>query len=75
MNFMASASTDPPKILWSVRDLSKRTGLSERTISRLTAPNGDLKCARVGRRCLYDPIDVQAFLESLKVESTDEVRD
>ncbi|MHC4563395.1 MAG: helix-turn-helix domain-containing protein, partial [Planctomycetota bacterium] len=39
--------------------------LSERTLWGLTK-RGNIRCVRVGRRVLYDPADLRAFIEDRK---------
>lgn len=55
----------------SRREVSKQTGLSERTIQNLTAPNGPLPCVRIGRRVLYRPSDLEAFLQARSTASVE----
>jgi len=52
-------------LLIGIREAAQALGLSERTLWDLTKA-GEIPHVRVGRRVLYDPNDLRAWVESLK---------
>ena len=52
-------------LLLGTRRAAAVLGLSERTLWRLTK-SGEVPHVRIGRRVLYDPDDLRAWVESLK---------
>jgi predicted DNA-binding transcriptional regulator AlpA len=57
------------KILWSCVELKEMTGLANRTIWGHISPRGSLRCVRVGRRVLFRPQDVNAWIEKMQQEA------
>lgn len=53
----------------SRREVAKRLALCEKTVQNLTAPRGPIPCVRIGRRVLYRPTDIEAFLAKRADES------
>ena len=51
--------------LLDVKAVSGRLGISERKLWELTN-RGEVACVRIGRRVLYDPVDVEAFVQKQK---------
>lgn len=49
------------KLVWSLDDAARATGLSRRKLSALIA-RGELPARRLGRRILLDPLVVKAAL-------------
>lgn len=54
------------QILMNVVDAAKAMGISERTIWTLTQRHS-LPCVRIGRRVLYDPLDLQKWIDMQKI--------
>ena len=52
-------------LLLNARDTAKALSISERKLWELTNA-GDIPSVRIGRRVLYDPGDLQAWIESKK---------
>lgn len=46
--------------------------ISPRTLEKMRLTGSPLRFVRVGRRCLYDPADVAAYVEASKFASTAE---
>jgi excisionase family DNA binding protein len=67
-----TAITSQPKFLLSVAETAKALGLSRKKLWEITAPRGDLPCIRVGRRVLYSPADVVAWIERQKLQQHQE---
>ena len=61
-----SESTTSPSALLSARDAAKHLGISTRTLWSITAPRGTLPVVKIGARCLYDPADLQRYVETQK---------
>ena len=58
---------DDDCLLWNARKTAEAMAVSERTLDRLTVPNGTLPCIRLSARCKrYDPADVQAWIRANK---------
>jgi len=53
--------------LLTIAETAKALRLSVRTVHAITAPRGELPCIRLGRRKLYNPADVEAFVASCRV--------
>jgi excisionase family DNA binding protein len=70
------ASAKQPSLLWTAGEAAEALNISERTLSRITAPHGTLRAIRFGggkRPILrYRIADVEAWLESKVNESTPE---
>jgi len=58
----ASAKPASPKLLLSAREAARALSICEKTLWSLTRPRGNLPCVRIGRRCLYDPRDLEAWI-------------
>lgn len=57
---------DPPlndRAAWSLQDTARALGLSIRTVQHLVR-RGELPVARIGRRLLFSPERIRAWLES-----------
>jgi hypothetical protein len=52
-------------MLMDARRAATALGVAPRTLWQLTK-NGRVRCARIGRRTLYDPKDLEQFVESAK---------
>ena len=59
--------------LLTIAETAKALRLSIRTVHAITAPRGELPCIKLGRRRLYDPADVEAFVASRRVGGTSPV--
>lgn len=55
--------TPIPRLLLSRDEAAVAIGLSVRELDDLTAPRGPLRCVRVGRRVLFSPLAIQAWIE------------
>ncbi len=53
-------------LLWISREVAARVRVCERTVWEATK-RGELRSVRIGRRVLYDPKDVKAWIASRKV--------
>ncbi len=68
----------PQRRLLTVPQVAEMLGVCQRTLFSLTAPRGPLPAVRIGRRVLYDPNDVQLFVNRCKTgasESCDPAHD
>lgn len=54
------------KLAVPLRVAAELLGVSERLLWSHTAPRGDIPVIRVGRRVLYDPQDLRAWLDRQK---------
>jgi hypothetical protein len=63
---MIAAST--PAALLSANEAAKYLGVSPRTLWAITAPRGPLPVVKIGSRCLYDPVDLQRFINAQKTK-------
>jgi excisionase family DNA binding protein len=57
-----------PTQLLSVKEAAKQLGVSEKTLWSISAPRGPLPTVHIGSRVLYDPADLQRFIESRKTK-------
>ena len=55
-----------PTLLLSARDAAKAMGICQKSLWSMTEPRGDLLCVRIGRRVLYDPGDLRAWIDAQK---------
>jgi len=55
-----------PKLLLNAREAAKALSICPKTLWSMTAPRGDLPSVRIGRRVLYDPADLQRWIEAQK---------
>lgn len=55
-------------LLIGLDETARRLGLSERTIRSLVG-RGELPVVRVGRRLLFDPHDLTAWIEAVKTRA------
>ena len=60
---MATPTVEIPRLL-TAQEASKYLRVCERTVYNLSAPRGPLACVRIGRRVLYSPADLAAFIEA-----------
>ena len=51
------------KLLLSVREAAYQLGVSPRHLFSLTAPRGPIPAIRLGKRVMYRPQDLEAFLQ------------
>lgn len=56
----------------SSKVLAERLGVTEGYLAKLRLYGGSPRFAKIGRRVVYDPRDVQAWLDERKVVSTSE---
>jgi hypothetical protein len=57
------ALTPIPRLLLSRDEAALAIGLSVRELDDLTAPRGPIRCVRVGRRVLYSPLALTAWID------------
>ncbi|HUT58339.1 MAG TPA: helix-turn-helix domain-containing protein [Phycisphaerae bacterium] len=57
-------------LLLSAFRAAKALDISERKLWELTDPRGPIPCVRIGRRVLYDPRDLQAYIDQQKGQQT-----
>ncbi|MBE3096960.1 MAG: helix-turn-helix domain-containing protein [Planctomycetes bacterium] len=62
---VASQPTTPLTLLLDAREAAQALRMGARTLARLTAA-GSLPCVRIGRRVLYDPCDLTAWIDRQK---------
>lgn len=60
-------SADDGRLLIDAREAARRLGISERLLWEHTTPRGGVPCVRVGRRCLYSPQALAAWVERREV--------
>jgi len=58
------------QLLLSVRDAARALAICPRTLWTLTDA-GDIRCIRLGRRVLYDPRDLTAWIDRQKVADSE----
>jgi hypothetical protein len=61
-------ATSTPTALRSVKDTAKYLGVSQRTLWAISAPRGPLPVVKIGTRCLYDPVDLQRYIDVQKTK-------
>lgn len=54
------------KLLLSSPETARLLGISEKMLWNVTSPRGELCCVRIGRRVLFDPSDVQDWINKRK---------
>jgi predicted DNA-binding transcriptional regulator AlpA len=64
------ATESVTSLLLSARDAARSLNISERTLWALTAPRGDIPPVRIGRRVLYAPSDLIAWIDTQKTTAT-----
>ena len=64
---MSSMDLPGAKMLLSARAASKTLSICERSLWGVTK-RGEIPCIRIGRRVLYDPRDLRAWIDSKKEE-------
>ncbi len=55
--------TPIPRLLLSRDEAALAIGLSVRELDDRTSPAGPIPCIRVGRRVLFSPVAIQAWIE------------
>ena len=63
---MNGQGPETPRLLIGAREAAKALAISERTLWELTN-SGDVPHVRIGRRVLYDPDDLRAWIDPRKV--------
>ncbi len=58
--------------LINTKGVSRMTGLSESTLTKLRMTGGGPKFIKLGRSVVYDPSDVEAWIDNHRVSSTSE---
>lgn len=57
------ALTPIPRLLLSRDEAALAIGLSVRELDDRTSPRGSIRCVRVGRRVLYSPLALTAWID------------
>jgi hypothetical protein len=57
-----------PGALFSAREAAKFLSISQRTLWAISAPRGPLPVVKIGTRCLYDPVDLQRYIDARKTK-------
>ena len=65
---MEAKRNESPRLLWNLRESAKAIGVSGKTL-QTWAKRGKVPCVRIGSRVLYDPQDLQRWIEKLKTGS------
>ncbi len=55
-----------PRLLLNIREAAASLGISERTLWAMTNPRGPIPSVRIGTRVLYDPRDLQTWIDGQK---------
>lgn len=63
---MTAALTPAP--LLSAKEAAKALNVSDRTLWAISAPRGPLPVVRIQSRVLYDPADLQRFIDAQKTK-------
>jgi len=58
--------TSPHVLLLNAHDAARSMAVCEKTLWSMTWPRGELPCVRIGRRVLYDPRDITAWIDKQK---------
>lgn len=69
MNKPAPAGTNPPLLL-DARSAAAALSISPRKLWELTSI-GEVPCIRIGRRVLYDPVDLREWIQRRKGASNE----
>jgi len=60
-------TSDPtPRLLLSVREAARALSICEKTLWSHTRPRGEIPAVKIGARTLYDPRDLQSFIDRAK---------
>lgn len=62
---MTDTAQAPAPLLLDAHAAAKSLAISERTLARFTA-SGEIPVVRIGRRVLYSPADLRAFIRHQK---------
>ena len=54
------------KLLLAAQEAAEAMSICEKTLWSITEPRGDLPCVRIRRRVLYDPRDLEAWIDAQK---------
>mgnify|MGYP001039322938 FL=1 len=57
-----------PRLLLSVAETARALNLLRKKLWQITAPRGSLPAIHVGRRVLYSPRDVEAWIQRQKAQ-------
>jgi hypothetical protein len=63
------SSTTPTlklKLLLAAREAAAALSICEKTLWAHTRPRGSIPCVRIGSRVLYDPRDLEAWIDARK---------
>jgi len=63
---MAEHPTTAPRLLLSTREAAAALSICQKTLWSMTRPRGDLPCVRIGARVLYDPRDLEVWIDRKK---------
>ena len=62
---MTEQAPSPSKLLLNARDAAKALSIGQRKLWELTNTKA-IFCVRIGRRVLYDPRDLRAYIDERK---------
>ena len=74
MNLLKAQEAAQRPHLLNQEDVSDMLGISQRTLERMRVTGDGPKFAKLGRRVLYRPADIDAWIASRVVSSTSEGR-
>ena len=63
---MQSNASSSSKLLLSAREAAEALSICGKTLWSHTAPRGTIPCLRIGARVLYDPHDLEAWIDAQK---------
>ena len=66
LSFAAPGEATGSALLMSARNTAKALSISERKLWSLTKPLGPIPSVPIGRRVLYDPDDLRAWIDQQK---------
>ncbi len=59
-------SVTESRLLLNVRDAARSLSICQKTLWAHTRPRGSIPCVRIGSRVLYNPRDLEAWIEAWK---------
>lgn len=57
---------DRPRLLLPAREAAAALSICEKTLWSHTQPRGTIPCVKIGARVLYDPRDLQRWIDAQK---------
>jgi len=59
--------SDTVRKLLTRDEVAAMLGVTVRHLIRMTAPKGPLPCIKIGRRLMFDPLDVAAYIQARRI--------